>query len=57
MEELDYTTLTVEKEYTLNFGEQQKKFCFSLNYNEVNSYIFDKSSKQKILKQMHFHYV
>ena len=50
MEELDYTTLTVEKEYTLNFGEQQKKFCLSLNYNEVNSYIFDKSSKQKILK-------
>ena len=34
------TTLTVEKEYSANFTEQQKKFCLSLHYNRVNSYLF-----------------
>ena len=37
---LDDTTLTAEKEYSINFTEQQKKFCLSLYYNGVNSYIF-----------------
>ena len=37
---LDDTTLTAEKEYSINFTEQQKKFCLSLHYNGVNSYIF-----------------
>ena len=32
--------LTVEKEYSINFTEQQKKFCLSLHYNGVNNYIF-----------------
>ena len=28
---LDDTTLTAEKEYSVNFTEQQKKFCLSLH--------------------------
>ena len=39
---LDDTTLTAEKEYSINFTEQQKKFCLSLYYNGVNNYIFIK---------------
>ena len=34
------TKLTAEKEYSINFTEQQKKFCLSLHYDGVNSYIF-----------------
>ena len=34
------TTLTTEKEYSIDFTEQQKKFCLSLHYNGINSYIF-----------------
>ena len=34
------TTLTAEKEYSLNFTEQQNKFCLSLHYNGMNCYIF-----------------
>ena len=37
---LDGTLITAEKEYSINFGEQQKKNCFSLHYNGVNSYSF-----------------
>ena len=37
---LDDTTLTVEKEYSKNFTEKQKKFCFRLHWNGLNSYIF-----------------
>ena len=33
---LDDTTSTAEKKYSLNFTEQQKKFCLRLLYNEVN---------------------
>ena len=56
---LDDTSLTAEKEYSINFTEQQKKFCLSLHYNifliyniiiyllMVLKYI---NSKQKILK-------
>ena len=36
---LDNTALTAEKEYAINFSEQQKKFCLSLYYNGINSYI------------------
>ena len=36
---LDDTTLTAEKEYSINFTKQQKKFCLSLHYNGVISYI------------------
>ena len=37
---LDNTTLTVEKEYSINFTHQQKQFSLSLHYNEVHSYLF-----------------
>ena len=37
---LDDTTLTAEKYYSLNFTEQQRKFCLSLHYNGVDSYKF-----------------
>ena len=33
-------TLSAEKMYSINFTENNKKFCLSLNYNEVNSYLF-----------------
>ena len=36
----DDTRSTAEKEYPRNFTEQQNKFCFSLHYNGMNSYIF-----------------
>ena len=37
---LDDTTLFTEKEYTISFTEQHKKFCLSLHDNGVNSYLF-----------------
>ena len=37
---LNDTTLTEEKEYSINFTEQQRTFCLSLDYNGVNSYLF-----------------
>ena len=42
---LDYTMLTAGKEYSINFTEQQNKFCISLHNNGVNSYIFVNSVK------------
>ena len=33
-------TLTAEKMYLVNFTEKNKKFCLSLHYNGVNSYLF-----------------
>ena len=33
-------TLTAEKEHSVNFNEQHKKFRLSLHYNGVNSYLF-----------------
>ena len=33
-------TLTAEKMYSINFTERKKKFCLSLHYNGVNSYLF-----------------
>ena len=56
---LDDTTLTTQKKKSINFTEQQKKFCLSLHYNEGNCYIFVlkyKNSKQMILEQMQLHY-
>ena len=29
-----------KKEYSINFRGQNKKFCLSLHFNEVNSYLF-----------------
>ena len=37
---LDNTTLTPEKEYAIDFTEQQKSFCLISHCNGVNSYIF-----------------
>ena len=39
-QELDGTTLTAEKFYSINFTENNKKFCLSLHYNSDNSYLF-----------------
>ena len=33
-------TLTAEKMYSINFTVTKKKFCLSLHYNRVNSYLF-----------------
>ena len=32
--------MSVEKEYSINFTEHDKKFCLSLHYNGENSYLF-----------------
>ena len=37
---LDGTTLTAEKLYSINFTENDKKFCLRLHYNGANSYLF-----------------
>ena len=37
---LDGTTLTAEKKYSINFNENNKKFCLSLHYNGANSNLF-----------------
>ena len=37
---LDGTTLTAEKNYSVNFTVTRKKFCLSLHYNGANSYLF-----------------
>ena len=34
------TTLTAEKNYSINFTESRKKFCLSLHYNGANNYLF-----------------
>ena len=33
-------TLTTEKMYSITFTVTKKKFCLSLHYNGVNSYLF-----------------
>ena len=51
-EGLDNITLTAEKMYSLNFTENNKKFCLSLHYNGANSYLFVNGTdihKSKIL--------
>ena len=55
-------TLSAEKIHSINFTENNKKFCLSLYYNGANSYLFIKvqallNSKQKILKSQQLHYV
>ena len=34
------TTIYAEKLYSINFTENNKKFCLSLHYNGANSYLF-----------------
>ena len=38
-------TLTAEKLYSINFTENNKKFCLSLHYNGGNSYLFVNSAE------------
>ena len=37
---IDNTTIYTEKLYSINFTENNKRFCLSLHYNEDNSYLF-----------------
>ena len=39
-QEFDGTTLTAEKFYSINFTENNKKFCLSLHYNSDSTYLF-----------------
>ena len=39
LQELDDTTLTSEKIYSMNFAEHDKKFCLSFHYNGTNTYL------------------
>ena len=38
-------TLTTEKMYSITFTVTKKKFCLSLHYNGVNSYLFVNSAE------------
>ena len=38
-------TLTAEKKYSINYTENNKKFCLSLHYNGANSYLFVNGKK------------
>ena len=42
---LDGTALTTEKKYSINFTENNKKFCLGLHYNGDNSYLFVNETK------------
>ena len=42
---LNYTTLTAERKHSVNFTENNKKFCLSLHYNGANSYLFVDGTK------------
>ena len=35
---LDYTTLTIETKYSINFSRSHRNFCLSLHYNGNNSF-------------------
>ena len=37
---LEYTTLTAETKYSINFTEHNKKIFLSLHYNGAHSYLF-----------------
>ena len=37
---LENTAIYAEKLYSINFTENNKKFCLSLHYNGDNSYLF-----------------
>ena len=60
---LDGTTLTAEKKYSINFTENNTRFCLSLHYNGANSYLFVHGTEiikllnQKILKFLQLNYV
>ena len=45
------TTLSAEKMYSINFTEKNTKFCLSLHYNGVNSYLLLTVQRLLNLKQ------
>lgn len=42
---LDDATITSEAEYSINFTEQENKFCLSLYYNESNNFLYVNGGK------------
>ena len=42
---LDYTMLTAEVQYSINFSRSNRKFCLSLHYNWSNSFLFVNATK------------
>ena len=42
---LDYTTLTAEEKYLINFTQSGKRFVLSLHYNGSNSFLFVNTTK------------
>ena len=42
---LDNKTIYAEKLYSINFTENNKKFCLNLHYNGANSYLFLNGTK------------
>ena len=40
VQEINDTTIYAEKLYSINFTENNKKFCLSLHYDGDNSYLF-----------------
>ena len=56
---LDDTSWTAEAEYPMNFTQSGKRFKFSLDYNESNSFLFVNATKyinfnQKTLKKKYY---
>ena len=49
--ELDYTTLTEEAEYSINFSRSNRKFCLILYYNASNSFLFVNTTKDSETKK------
>ena len=45
------TTIYAEKLYSINFTQNNKKFCLSLHYNGANSYLFVNVTEIQFLKQ------
>ena len=47
---LDYTTLTVEAKYSINFTQSNRKFVLTLHYNGSNSFLLVNATKIYQLK-------
>ena len=47
---LDYTKLTLEAKYPINFTQSGKRFVLSLHHNRRNSFIFVNATKVYQLK-------
>ena len=51
IQEINGTTIYTEKLYSINFTQNNKKFCLSLHYNGANSYLFVNGTEIQFLKQ------